>query len=172
MNTRSLPLLACAILMLGATASQSDSAFVRAAIQGNNAEIQSASLNVNSADSRVMQYAGRIRTDHLIANQQLVAIGNKLHLDTSAAISQPQPETTPNVNGRANAPNTRNQAPTATAYFKQEVAAHQRSIALYRKEAASGNSALQTYARQQLPILEKHLQLAQADLKAEQQARH
>lgn len=172
MNTRIFPLLACAVLLLGAS-SQSDSAFVRAAIQGNNAEISSASLNVNSADTRVMQYAGRVRTDHLIANQQLIAIANKLHIDTSMAISQPQGETTPNANGRPNAPNTANQAPKASVYFKQEVAAHKQAIALYRKEAASGRDpALRTYAKQQLPILEKHLQLAQADLKAEEQAGH
>ena len=115
----------------------------------------------------VRAFAARASTDHQYANQQLIAIANSDGFDTSASVSQPQTQTTPNTAGRPNAPQNGHPV-SAIAYFKSEIRAHQESIALYRQEAAHGQHAnLRAYARQQLPVLQKHLQMAEAGLQRE-----
>ncbi len=161
MNMRVFPICTAALaVILLAAASKADSAFVQAALRGNTTEIQHAQLQANSADSCVRQYAGRINSDHQIANQQLVSIANSEGIDTSAATPQPTPAT-----GRP--------AATATQYFRSEVSLHQQALKLYQKEASSGSDPrIRAYAKQQLPVLKKHLQMAQACLKREEQQHH
>lgn len=167
MNIRLLSVLAAALALVGAAAPKGDAAFVKAALNGNNQEIAHAALQSNSVDTTVRAFAERASTDHQYANQQLIAAANKDGFDTSGAISQPQMQTTPNAVGRPNAPQNGRMI-SAVAYFKSEIQAHRQSIALYKQEAAHGQHAnLRAYARQQLPLLEKHLQMAQAGLRRE-----
>jgi putative membrane protein len=159
----------CSLVCGLVAAANVDSTFVQTAIRGNNAEIAQAALQMDSADYRVRQFAGRVTTDHKFANQQIVAIANRKGIDTSAAPPQPQPETTGNVHGRPNAPNS-GKATSPAAYFRNEITLHRKAIAAYQKEASSGGDPqIRAYARQQLPVLKKHLQLAQTYLKQEQQ---
>jgi putative membrane protein len=169
MKLRVLPLVCVlnAFIVTAAIAANADANFAQTALRGNNMEIAQAALQVDSADNRVRQYAARVTTDHKIANQQLIAIANQKGMDTSAAVSQPQPETTANVHGRPNAPNN-GHVLSPTAYFRSEITLHQKAIAAYQKEASTGtDTQIRAYARQQLPVLKKHLQLAQAYLKQE-----
>jgi putative membrane protein len=49
------------------------------------------------------------------------------------------------------------------AYAQEEVTDHQQDIALFRKEAQSGQDpALKNFAQKTLPILQQHLQMAQS----------
>ena len=49
------------------------------------------------------------------------------------------------------------------AYLQAAVSDHQQAIALFSREASSGqNPALKAFAQQKLPMLQQHLQLAQS----------
>jgi putative membrane protein len=49
------------------------------------------------------------------------------------------------------------------AYAQDELRDHQQDVALFRKEANSGQDpALKAFAQKTLPILQQHLQMAQA----------
>lgn len=54
-----------------------------------------------------------------------------------------------------------------TAFDRDEVAAHRRAIAAFKREAANGQDAdVKAYANTMIPILEKHLRLAEQCAKA------
>lgn len=146
--------------------SPTDSAFVRSALQADAAELSDAAVAANSSDPAVRAYAGRITADHTQATNRLVAIAGPLGIDTSAAkIPSAIAGSSPEPAGGANAMQVTAGNPPAAEYFKQEIAAHERTISLYQKEAQSGDdSALKQYARQMIPVLQQHLQLAQKDL--------
>ncbi len=51
---------------------------------------------------------------------------------------------------------------SGAAYLRMEIPDHRKAIALFQKEAQDGeNSFLRNYARETLPVLETHLDLAQ-----------
>jgi putative membrane protein len=167
----SLLSIALAVILLGAASqvSAGDRAFVAAALKSGTAEVQRASVMVNSTDSRVVALAAKMRTDHQEANQQLSAIASTKGIDTEGAIPQPPQHTTPAPNGgRVNVPQSNPAPMKPAAYFKTEVQAHQQAIALFKKEASSGTDPqIRAFAKKTLPILEQHLKMAQNDLKAE-----
>jgi Domain of unknown function (DUF4142) len=102
-----------------------------------------------------------------IANQQLVSIAGSEGIDTSGSVSQPEAETTANIYQK---PNPRAARGIAAHYFRSEVALHQKSLKLYEREASSGSDArIRAYAKQQIPILKAHLQMAQTYLNEEEQ---
>lgn len=157
--------------LLLAAAPQTDASFIQAALHANSQEIAQASLEVDSSDPRVRDYAGRVSTDHQIANQQLIPLANSKGVDTTNVPSQPRPETTGNIHGKPYAPASGNPM-NPVAYFKKEIALHRQAIALYEKEVSSGRDPqVRAYAQKQLPVLKKHLQLAENDLRHEQQQR-
>jgi putative membrane protein len=164
-------LLFVPLIAANASVSPGDRAFVNAAMKSGVAEVQRAAVQANAVDYRVRQYAGRMTTDHQAANQQLAGIAADIGVDTgSTQPVQPQPATTPGL-GRPNVPPGA-KALSPLAYFREEVTAHRKAIALFSREAASGNAKLQAFAKQTLPTLKAHLQLAQTYLKQEQQLRH
>lgn len=169
-NVRYTPLL-LAVALLGAGTGR-DGVFIKQALQSGTHEVAQAALEAtNSTDSRVRQFAGRMTTDHQQANQQLIVLGNSRGIDTSFAPSQPAiTAMTPAPNGVANEPASGGRVLAPTAYFREEIAAHEKAIALFEREASSGtDSQVRAFAKQTLPILRGHLKLAQKYLSQEQQ---
>ena len=165
----SLFILLLAPALPAASASAADSAFVKAALQSGTHEIAQAALQADSTDYRVRQFAGRMTTDHKVADQQLIALAGARGIDTSAAPSQPAiTGTSPAPNGVAGAPAAGGKHLSPREYFREEITAHQKAVALFRHEASSGTDAqLRAFARSTLPVLEQHLQLAQRYLAQE-----
>jgi putative membrane protein len=98
---------------------------------------------------QIKQFAQRMITDHSAANTELQQIAKQANI---ALPSQPtgkdaaEGQKLRGLNGRA---------------FKQRD--HQETVELFQKEASSGQDpALKAFAQKTLPILQQHLQMAEA----------
>jgi putative membrane protein len=125
--------------------SAGDRAFIEQAVASGQSEIAQASAQANSPDSNVRFYAASIATDHKAIDGRLEKIakatGVTIRSETSVRRSVPQ-------------------APAA--YLRSQIDEHEKTIALYRQEAAEGtNLRLRTLANEIVPILQSHVMLAQ-----------
>jgi len=140
-----------------AAVSSADRTFAEKAASGGLAEIQAAQLAQQRASSpQVKQFASRMITDHTKANDELQQIAEEEDITLPAQPDQ-----------QGMAAQRKLQALNGTAfdqsYAQQQLGDHQQAIALFRKEATSGQDpALKSYAQKTLPILQQHLQLAQS----------
>jgi len=159
-----LPAAFLAVLLVGVAAaparadlSNADRSFLEQAASGGLAEVQTAQLaQQRSGSPQVKQFANRIVTDHTQANTELLQIAQDQN------ITLPEHPSTKDgsvyrrlvgLNGTA----------FDQAYAQAEISDHQQDIALFRKEAQSGQDAtLKNFAQKTLPMLVQHLQLAQS----------
>ncbi len=161
MHKIAIACLAAVLLGLGAIPAfaelnATDRDFVQRAASGGMAELQAAQLaQQRGSSSQVRQFAARMITDHTQANDELQQIAQE------ANITLPTKPT-----GKDAAAGQRLGALNGTAfdqaYAQVELGNHQQDVALFRKEATSGQDpALKAFAQKMLPILQQHLQLAQ-----------
>jgi putative membrane protein len=140
-----------------AALSNADREFVQEAASGGMAEVQAAQLAQQRASSQqVKDFASRMITDHTQANTELQQIAQQQNITLP---SQPTGKDAAgakklsSLNGRA----------FEEAYLQDQLSDHQQVVALFRKEATSGQDpALKAFAQKTLPILQQHLQMAQA----------
>jgi putative membrane protein len=132
-----------------------DASFYKKAAEAGIAEVSAGQQAVQKADNqKVKDFAQMMVTDHTQANDQLK------QLAATKNISLP---TTPSV-GQA-AEKTKLDMLTGGTYDKSyingQIKDHEQVIALFRKEAASGQDPdAQAWAKQTLPTLQKHLKAA------------
>jgi putative membrane protein len=160
---RTLPLACLAAGLVGmavvparADLNNADRSFIEQAASGGMAEIQAAQLAQQRSNSpQVKQFANRVIADHTQANSEL------------QQIAQDQNVTLPEQPSAKDASAYRRLIGlTGTAfdqaYAQAEVSDHQQDIALFRKEAQSGQDpTVKSFAQKTLPLLVQHLQLAQ-----------
>lgn len=140
-----------------AALSSADRDFAMKAASGGAAEVQAARLAEQRASSpQIKQFAQRMITDHTAANTELQQIAKQANIDVP---SQPtgkdaaEGQKLRGVNGTA----------FDQAYAQDELRDHQETVELFQKEASSGEDpALKAFAQKTLPILQQHLQMAQA----------
>ena len=160
---RTLPLACLAAGLVGmavvparADLNNADRSFIEQAASGGMAEIQSAQLAQRSNSPQVKQFANRVIADHTQANSEL------------QQIAQDQNVTLPEQPSAKDASAYRRLIGLTGTAFDQanaqaEVSDHQQDIALFRKEAQSGQDpTVKSFAQKTLPLLVQHLQLAQA----------
>ena len=151
--------IALAALAASAALSSGDRNFVQAATSGWLAEVATAQLaQQHSASPQVRKFADRMIADHTQANSDLQQIVEQEEEDITLPAQ-------PVGKDAAAAAKLRglNGAAFDRAYLQATVSDHQQAIALFSKEASSGqNPALKDFAQQTLPILQQHLQLAQS----------
>ncbi len=149
-------LLGLAILPASAALTDADRQFAQQAASGGMAEIQTAQLAQQRASSpQVKQFANRMITDHTQANTELQQIADQ------ANITLPSQPSTKDAAASAKL-RALNGTAFDQAYAQEELRDHQQDVALFRKEATSGQDpALKAYAQKTLPILQQHLQMAQ-----------
>ena len=140
-----------------AALSQADKTFAEKAASGGLAEVQMAQLAQQKAASpQVRQFANKMITDHSQANSDLEQIAEQEKITLP---SQPDRHATATQQKLQGLSGTR----FDEAYAREELRDHQEDVALFRKEATSGgNPALKAFAQKTLPILQQHLQMAQA----------
>ena len=147
------------ISSLPATAalSSADQNFVDKAASGGLSEVQTAQLAQQRSNSpQVKQFANRMITDHTQANNELQQIAQQQNITLPAKLDTKDESEYRKLSGL-------NGTSFDQAYAQGAVADHEQDIALFRKEAQSGQDpALKSYAQKTLPILEQHLQLAQS----------
>ncbi len=147
-------------------AASNDATFIQTALKSGTAEIKEGSVQADVSDSYVHDFAGKMVTDHSAANRELLALANELHVQVPSGVAPMA--AAPYSPAPLNAQPERAQKMPPAEYFKKEIADHEQAIALFKKEAASGeNARVKAFAEKTLPVLESHLALAQKYYKIE-----
>jgi putative membrane protein len=162
---RPLPLvcLAAAALMgiaaipAHADLNNAERSFIEQAASKGMAAVQTAQLaQQRSSSPQVKQFANRIVADHTQANVELLQIAQDQNMTLPEQPSARDESAYRRLSGL-------NGAAFDQAYAQAEVSDNQQNIALFRKEAQSGQDpALKSFAQKTLPLLVQHLQLAQS----------
>lgn len=135
--------------------------FVEDAAQGGITEVEAGKLALEKSSSAdVKTFAQHMVTDHTKANQELVALAKKLDIEVpdDAALTDKAKKAILELRDES----------FDKAYANNQVAAHEKTVELFQKEAASSDNAeLKAFATETLPTLEAHLKMAK-----ELQAKH
>jgi putative membrane protein len=138
--------------------SAADKKFVEKAASGGMAEVQAAQLAQTKADDqKVKDFAQQMITDHTAANQQLSTLAEKKGVTVPTDLSAKDQKTLDKL-GKLDGKKF------DKAYMKAQVRDHQAMLSLLQKEAKSGRDAdMKSFAEQTIPMVQKHLDMAQAD---------
>jgi putative membrane protein len=139
-----------------ATAASSPSEFVSDAIKGDNSEILLGQYAADHGASAATKRFGRVLSaDHTKAKDQMSKIAQQLGV-TPPTDPMPEAQTElrklQGLNGTA----------FDTEFASYMVDDHQKDIAKFAAEAKAKDGAASSMAAQQLPVLRKHLKMAQA----------
>lgn len=134
-----------------------DASFYKHIAEGGIAEVNAGNLAEEKAtDPKVKDFAGMMVKDHTAANDKLKALADSkgIKLPTSASVAQMATEAKLKVlSGQT----------FDDSYIKGQVKAHQQTIALLKKEIASGQDAdAKSFAQSILPTVRSHLKAANA----------
>jgi putative membrane protein len=129
--------------------------FITKAVQGNLAEVSMGQLAQQQGNSaEVKSFGQQLVTDHSAANQKLTSIASGMGVTPPAEPSKKQ---------KSDAAKMAKMSGDAfdREFAKHMVADHKKDIADYKKAAKMKNDQIASYATESLPVLEKHLQMAQ-----------
>jgi putative membrane protein len=128
--------------------------FVDAAAKGGINEIESSKLALEkSSATDVKQFAQQMVDDHTKANQELAALAKKLDIKVPD-------DATLTAQAKKMILEMRDES-FDKAYANNQVAAHEQTVELFKKEVASSDEAeLKAFAEKTLPKLEHHLEMA------------
>jgi putative membrane protein len=146
-----LPLIA-----LGAVSSP-DSRFYKDAAEGGMAEVELGKLaQEKSSNPSVKEFGAMMVSDHAAADEKLQAIAASKNLKLPASPGMGQMATKTKLEVLSGDTFDK-------AYIKDMIKDHQDDIAMFKKEAASGQDPdAKAYAIATLPTLEKHLKKIEA----------
>jgi putative membrane protein len=131
-------------------------AFMRKAIEGNLAEIKVGQLAQQKGASEGVRHFGTVlEQDHSTANSQAMTAASSMGVTPP---SEPSSKEQSEYRHLASLSGSR----FDQAFVKQMVKDHKKDIAEYKKESKMSNSPASSYAEQSLPVLHKHLQLAES----------
>ena len=144
--------------------SDADKQYVRTAIETNNAEIAAAHLALGQAAANdVKQFAQKMTHDHTLLNNQMKPLAQKL--DVVVAPGQVDPK------DQAVAAQLKDLRGNQfdQEYIAAMVQGHEAAVQQTQTEASNGQDpAVKVAAAKALPIIQKHLQMAQQLAKAHQ----
>jgi len=137
--------------------SRVDRSFVDDAASGGLAELQDAQLAQQKAASNdVKQFAATMIADHTQANEELKQIAQSKGITPPSSPTRAQQGAEEDLKKLSGTPFDRQ-------YVKQQVEDHQKTVALFQKQANSGQDPqLKAFAQKYLPKLQQHLQMAQS----------
>jgi putative membrane protein len=130
-------------------------AFITKAVQGNLAEVQMGQLAQQQGSSdQVKNFGQQLVSDHTSANQKATSVAGQLGVT---------PPNEPNKKQKSDYDKMSKMSGAAfdRQFAKMMVADHKKDIAEYKKASKMKNDAVAGYATDSLPVLEKHLQIAQ-----------
>jgi putative membrane protein len=140
-----------------AMAASNDQNFATKAAQGGLAEVQAGQLAQQKAtDAQVKQFGQTLVQDHTAANQELQQIAKAKGLSLPQQPSEDQKSELKKLQGLSG-------KQFDQQFVQGEIQDHQKTIALFQQEANSGkDGTLKSYAEKGLPMLRRHLQIAQS----------
>lgn len=134
----------------------SPSDFVSDAIKGDNAEIQLGKLAQDQGGSDSVKDFGRtLADDHGKAKDQASQVAQKIGVTPSNDVSEEGQEQMQKLKSLKG-------ATFDTEFASISVADHRKDIAKFRAEAKAKNGPASQLAAEQLPVLRKHLRMAEA----------
>ena len=147
-----------AATLLGASiahAASDDQSFVTKASQGGIAEVELGQLALARGQSQAVKaFAQKMVDDHSKANAELATVATAAGASMAAAPSPEQKAVAAKLEGLSGAAFDR-------AYATQMVDDHEKTVALFEKEAeAGGNAGIKAFAAKTLPTLRTHLEHA------------
>ena len=134
--------------------------FITKAVQGNLAEVSMGQLaQQQGSRAEVKSFGQQLAADHSAANQKATAVATQLGA---------KPPSEPNKKQMSDHHKLMKMSGTAfdRQFATMMVADHKKAIADYKKAAKMKNDTAAGYATESLPVLEKHLQMAQSLNKA------
>ncbi|WP_339506119.1 DUF4142 domain-containing protein [Pseudomonas sp. EA_15y_Pfl1_P102] len=133
--------------------------FVDNAAEGGITEIEAGKLALQKSSSAdVKTFAQHMVTEHTKANQELATLAKKLDIEVpdDAALTDKARKAILEMRDES----------FDEAYANNQVAAHEKTVELFKKESmSSDNAELKAFATKTLPTLEAHLKAAK-DLQA------
>ena len=155
MKSTSLTLLAALLTSSAYAADSSSQAFLKKAIEGNFAEVEMGKLaQQNSQNEDVKKFGQMLSDDHSAANEKAIDVAKTMGVS---------PPDGPNSKQKADYDTM---SKTSGTQFDRDFAAHmvadhEKDIAEYKKEAKQADAA-GAYAKDELDVLQKHLQTAKS----------
>jgi putative membrane protein len=147
-----LALLILTAPLVAAAADNPDSSFFNNAAEGGLFEVDAGNLaQQKGASQAVKDFGGMMVTDHSAANDKLKALAatKNISLPTSASVGQMATKAKLDVLSGDT---------FDKSYIKSQIKAHHATIALFKKEIASGQDAdAKAFATATLPTLKAHL---------------
>jgi putative membrane protein len=141
-------------------ADKSSQNFIKNAIEGNLAEVQMGKLaQEKSIDDGVRSFGDTLVKDHSAGNEQATAVASSIGVT---------PPTEPNKKQKATYDKLSKLSGNAfdREFIKIMVEDHKKDIKEFEKAAKSSNQQVAEFAKQTLPTLHKHLDMAQSLAKA------
>jgi putative membrane protein len=155
MKSTSLALLAALLASSAYAAEKPSQAFLKKAIEGNFAEIEMGKLaQQNGQNENVKKFGQMLNDDHSTANEKAIDVAKTMGVT---------PPDGPNPKQKAD---YNKMSKMSGAQFDRDFAAHmvadhEKDIAEYKKEAKQADAA-GAYAKDQIDVLQKHLQAAKS----------
>jgi putative membrane protein len=140
-----------------AAPAKADKTFVTSAASGGLAEVELGQLAEQKAASpQVKEFARTMVSDHTQANQDLQQIAQQQNLNLPKRPGKKEREEAQRLKKLSGAAFDKQ-------YMTHMVQDHRKDISEFQRESASGKDpALKSYAQKYLPVLQKHLQMAEA----------
>lgn len=134
-----------------------DKAFATKAAQGGLAEVMIGQLALQKSGSpEVKQFGQTLANDHMQANKELEQIARAENITLPSQIGSDEQQETAKLQNLSGADFDKE-------LVQNEIKDHQKDIAEFQQEAQSGaDPALKAFAQKTLPVLQKHLQMAES----------
>ena len=146
--------LAALALSAGAASAMTDHEFLSEAIKGDNSEIALGKLAADKGGSVNVKTFGRVLiTDHTQHLQQVSMLAKQMGVASPTESTPEAQQEQAKLNGLSGEAFDRE-------FVNHMIMDHQKDIAEYKDEA-KGDSPVAKLAAQSVPVLEKHLQLAE-----------
>jgi putative membrane protein len=131
-----------------------DSVFMNEAAQGGMAEVELGQMAASKAqNAEVKQFGEKMVADHTKANNELKELAGRLAVTLPTEPNPKQKETKERLSKLSGAEFDKE-------YVKVQVEDHEKTVALFEKEAASGTkSETKAFAAKSLPTLKMHLEM-------------
>lgn len=151
--------LSAALPAAAAPLSSQDAAFVKLAGQSGMAEVKLARLALSKSKSGpVTSFATHMQADHGQANAQLAAIAKQQGFRLPASVGPKNAALMTKLDAASGSTFDRR-------YLASQLPAHREVLAAFKREAADGSDpALVNFAKQTIPVIEKHIGMDRSDM--------
>jgi putative membrane protein len=151
-----LSLVVAAGIVYAASLSNADRQFMITAAKSNMTEVREGQMAQSQGSSASVKDFGKaLVQDHTRAEHQLADLSAKTGVPIPTGINTVNHPTIQQLTGLKGASFDRR-------FANDEIATHRRAIALFKHEAEYGRDpAVKAYASQTIPVLEKHLRMAE-----------